>query len=158
MAIPPLSRCWPLLRGYARHLPDLPRLLEATQAGDHRAAQLLPLVHDELRTWKLSRSTPAKIPTSALFANGLGVATGTRNNKTGGSAAGSSTITLALGYLPSSCSIRSAVGGSFENPQTTLPARSIRRYVGHDSTPYRVAVSPRSIATGNDTFLAFRNS
>src|SRR5262249_17884969 len=66
MALSPLSRCWPLLRGYARHLPDLPRLLEATQAGDHLAAQLLPLIHDELRTGKLSRSTPAKIPTSAL--------------------------------------------------------------------------------------------
>src|SRR5689334_16258954 len=67
-------------------------------------------------------------------------ATGTRNNKTGGSAADSSTLALGC-YLPSSCSIRSAVGDSFENPQTTLPARSIRRYVGHDSTPYRVAVT-----------------
>src|SRR5688500_15052979 len=72
MARPSLSSCPPPTRGYThRFMPDVTRLLEAARAGDRRAAaQLLPLVYDELRNLAAARMA-AEHPGHTLDATAL---------------------------------------------------------------------------------------
>ncbi len=71
MTASPYSRCRTSPFGYTRPMSDVTRLLEAVQAGDRQAAaDLLPLVYDELRTLAAARMS-SESPGHTLDATAL---------------------------------------------------------------------------------------